>query len=159
MSKNTSSSAFRRIDVDQFNEDNFKDEAELPAHGEAGSPAASQLDSGPIMSLIQGGQPAEALKTILAHAPMGSTKAQEEKDAALQLVLKVLLSVKQQSQVENLVKQLDNDQRDTLMKYIYRGFETPSEGSSAHLLLWHEKVYEVAGVGSIVRVLSDRTKV
>ncbi len=55
-------------------------------------------------------------------------------------MLRVLLSVKQSSQVEAAVKQLDNDQRDVLMKYIYRGFETPTEGSSAHLLLWHEKV-------------------
>ncbi len=65
--------------------------------------------------------------------------------------MRVLLSVKQQNQVESLVKQLDSDQRDVLMKYIYRGFEIPSEGSSAHLLLWHEKVFEEAGVGSIVR--------
>ncbi len=40
-------------------------------------------------------------------------------DAAFALVLKVLLSVKQ-NQVEPIVKELDNDQRDLLMKYIYR---------------------------------------
>ncbi len=61
-------------------------------------------------------------------------------DESLQQVLRVLLSVKQQKDVEAAVKQLDLDQRDLLMKYIYRGFERPSEGSSAHLLLWHEKV-------------------
>ncbi len=64
-----------------------------------------------------------------------------------------------QNQVEAVVKQLDTDQRDLLMKYIYRGFEFPCEGSSAHLLFWHEKVFEEAGVGSIVRVLTDRKKV
>ena len=80
-------------------------------------------------------------------------------DAALQLVLKVLLTIKNAEQVKAAVKQLDNDQKDVLMKYIYRGFEIPSEGSSAHLLLWHEKVFEEAGVGSIVRVLADRKKV
>ena len=79
-------------------------------------------------------------------------------DAAAALVVRVLLSIKQ-NQVEPTVKELDNDQKDLLMKYIYRGFETPSEGSSAHLLLWHEKVLEAAGVGSIVRVLTDRKKV
>lgn len=67
--------------------------------------------------------------------------------------------MKQAAQVESVVKQLDNDQRDLLMKYIYRGFETPSDNSSAHLLLWHEKVFEEAGVGSVVRVMTDRKRV
>jgi len=38
------------------------------------------------------------------------------------------------NQVESIVAKLDNDQKDLLMKYIYKGFETPSEGSSAHLV-------------------------
>lgn len=48
----------------------------------------------------------------------------------------------------------DIDLADILMKYIYRGFENPSDGSSAHLLLWHEKVYARYGVGCITRVLT-----
>ena len=44
------------------------------------------------------------------------------------------------------------------MKYIYRGFEIPSEGSSGNLLTWHEKVFARGGVGSIVRVLSDTNR-
>ena len=134
-------------------------------------------------------------------------------DAAAALVMKVLLSTKQ-NQVDAVVKVLDSDQvkkeylyhkcfslktvanfnlslevwnfawrlvetglvylssldsvlkylftflqKDLLMKYIYRGFESPSEGSSAQLLFWHEKVFETAGVGSIVRVMTDRKKV
>lgn len=79
MSKNTSSNAFRRIDVDQFNEDNFKDEPEVGGAPGEGTAASAQLDIGPITSLIQSGQQAEALKTILAQAPMGASKAQEEK--------------------------------------------------------------------------------
>ena len=74
------------------------------------------------------------------------------------MVIKVLLATKQ-NQVDSVVKTLDSDQKDLLMKYIYRGFEAPSEGSSAQLLFWHEKVFETAGLGSIVRVLSDRKKV
>ena len=45
------------------------------------------------------------------------------------------------------------------MKYIYRGFENPSDNSSAQLLFWHEKVFDEADVGAIVRVLTDRKRV
>nr|ACO12355.1 Actin-related protein 2/3 complex subunit 5 [Lepeophtheirus salmonis] len=71
------------------------------------------------------------------------------------LLMRTLLSVKQ-TQVDGIVKELDTDQRDVLMRYIYKGFEIPSEGSSGHLLIWHEKIYDISGVGSIVRVLTDR---
>lgn len=57
--------------------------------------------------------------------------------------------------MDDCIAQLDRDLQDVLMKYIYRGFEIPNEGSSGHLLVWHEKVYNVSGVGSIVRVLAD----
>merc|ERR1712226_504169 len=82
-----------------------------------------------------GGKNAEALKLLLSSAPMGSSSKtaadnQAEKDAALAMVMRVLISVKSANQVESVVKQLDQDQRDILMKYIYRGFENPNDGSS-----------------------------
>lgn len=52
----------------------------------------------------------------------------------------------------------ERDLLDVLMKYIYRGFEIPSEGSSGHLLQWHEKAFAKGGVGCIVRVLSDTNR-
>ena len=72
--------------------------------------------------------------------------------------MRVLLSVKF-AHMEEAVNSLDRDSLDILMKYIYRGFENPSEGSSGHLLAWHEKVHAVAGVGCIVRVLTDKKRV
>jgi len=60
-------------------------------------------------------------------------------EKALHIVIKVLLSFKS-SDIEGAVQTLDQNRLDTLMKYIYRGFEIPSEGSSAQLLTWHEKV-------------------
>ena len=60
-------------------------------------------------------------------------------DKSLQLVIRVLTSFKL-SEIEGGIKTLDQQKIDVLMKYIYRGFETPSEGSSAQLLAWHEKV-------------------
>ena len=53
--------------------------------------------------------------------------------------MRVLLSFKA-SEIEPAVKSLDHDNIDTLMKYIYRGFEFPSDNSSAQLLTWFDKV-------------------
>nr|SVE70157.1 EOG090X0HLA [Eubosmina coregoni] len=102
------------------------------------------------------GKNIEALKNCLSNAPL-SSRNQVLKDAALAIVMRVLMSVKS-SQMEEAVNVLDREQLDILMKYIYKGFETPSEGSSGHLLAWHEKVHAVAGVGCIVRVLTDRKR-
>ncbi|XP_013181215.1 PREDICTED: actin-related protein 2/3 complex subunit 5 [Papilio xuthus] len=150
MAKNTSSSAFRKIDIDQYNEDNFKED-ETESSGPTGP------DEGEICALLNQGRYIEALKLVLGNAPVGSTN-QQVKDNALAITLKVLLAIKS-AQIEEAVGNLSLDDIDILMKYIYRGFEYPSEGSSGHLLLWHEKAFNVGGSGSIVRVLSDRMRV
>ncbi|KAG0429999.1 hypothetical protein HPB47_023083 [Ixodes persulcatus] len=126
MAKNTSSSAFRKIDIDQYNEDNYKED-EAPD-------AQSNAQAGPDE---QEGKNVDALKIVLRAAPIGS-KCQSVKDATSALVMRVLLAVKA-SEIEKAVGSLDRDSVDVLMKYIYRGFESPSEGSSGHLLAWHEK--------------------
>lgn len=54
-------------------------------------------------------------------------------------MLKVLSAFKS-SDIEKGVQSLDKNGVDLLMKYIYKGFERPSENSSAVLLQWHEKV-------------------
>lgn len=53
--------------------------------------------------------------------------------------MRVLTAVKS-AEVEKAVKTLDKNEQDVLMKYIYRGFAEPTEGSSVVLLTWHEKV-------------------
>ncbi|XP_050361544.1 actin-related protein 2/3 complex subunit 5-B [Nymphalis io] len=150
MAKNTSSSAFRKIDIDQYNEDNFKED-------ESEQSIPTGPDEGEVCALKNTGRYIEALKHVLNNAPLGSSN-QQIKDNALTLTLKVLLAIKS-AQIEEAVATLSQDDIDILMKYIYRGFEYPSEGSSGHLLLWHEKAFNVGGSGSIVRVLSDRMTV
>ncbi|KAI8619673.1 actin-related protein 2/3 complex subunit 5 [Chytriomyces sp. MP71] len=58
-----------------------------------------------------------------------------------------------------VVKQLPHFQLDILMKFVYRGMAFPELYNSSVLLTWHEKVTEVTGLGSIVRVMSDRLTV
>jgi len=153
MSKNTSSSKFRQIDVDQYNEDNFKEdevEVTLPAG----------VDESTVINLINKGEDGEALRLLLVNAPSAPRGCNDPaKDLALRLVLRVLLNKTTKSKMDDIISSFDQSLLDVLMKYIYRGFETPSEGSSSVLLLWHEKVFAAAGVGCIVRVLSDRKRV
>lgn len=149
MAKNTSSSAFRKIDVDQYNEDNFKDD-------EQENQQLGGIDENEINQLLLTQKNCDALKICLENAPLFS-KNQQVKEQALQVTLRVLLSIKP-SQIDSALEILDAELIDTLMKYIYRGFEFPQDGSSGHLLQWHEKVFARAGVGSIVRVLSDTAR-
>lgn len=148
MAKNTNSSAFRKIDVDQYNEDNFKDDEQENQQG--------GIDENEINTLLNQSKHNEALKFCLENAPLFS-KNQQLKDQALHVTLRVLLAIKP-SQIESALDSLNPELIDTLMKYVYRGFEFPSDGSSGHLLQWHEKVFVRAGVGSIVRVLADTAR-
>ncbi|XP_050817452.1 actin-related protein 2/3 complex subunit 5 [Gopherus flavomarginatus] len=155
MAKNTVSSArFRRVDVDEYDENKFVDEEE-GGDGQAG-PDEGEVDSCLRQSLFTGNMMA-ALQAALKNPPI-NTKNQAVKDRAESIVLKVLISFKA-NDIEKAVQSLDKNGVDLLMKYIYKGFESPSDNSSAVLLQWHEKALAAGGVGSIVRVLTARKTV
>ena len=77
MAKYTNSNAFSRIDVDQFNEDNFRDEdsATTPLDNSSGVESERETE---VASLLSNGQHAEALRLSLSNAPVGN-KNQDEK--------------------------------------------------------------------------------
>lgn len=56
--------------------------------------------------------------------------------------------------IDEIVSKLDSDQIDLLMKYVYKGFELDKGGN---LLQWHDKLVQIGGLGSIVRVLTDKS--
>uniref|UniRef100_A0A3Q2PJT9 Actin-related protein 2/3 complex subunit 5 n=1 Tax=Fundulus heteroclitus TaxID=8078 RepID=A0A3Q2PJT9_FUNHE len=136
MSKNTVSARFRRVDVDEYDENKFVDE-EDGGENQLG-PDEAEVDS------------------LIRQYPLHDKLARL--DRAEGLVLKVLSAFKS-SDIEKAVQSLDKNGVDLLMKYIYKGFEKPSENSSAVLLQWHEKALAAGGVGSIVRVLTARKTV
>jgi len=78
MAKNTSSNALRKIDVDAYSEDNFKEEEQTDANAAHKEPQSATLAQD-VGHLVQSGKQAEALKAALAHAPVGANKSQQEK--------------------------------------------------------------------------------
>ena len=86
------------------------------------------------------------------------TKDDAQKEKAAHLVVKVLSSIKS-SEVQSAVKQLEVEEVDVLMKYIYKGFSMGLDGQQCGTLLqWHGKALQEGGKGCIVRVLSDRKR-
>ncbi|XP_062259653.1 actin-related protein 2/3 complex subunit 5-like [Platichthys flesus] len=150
MSKSSLSDRFRKVDVDEYDENKFVDEEEGGEN--QGGPDESEVDG-----LLRQGNMTAALQAVLKNPPVNS-KNQNAKDRAELLVVRVLSSFKS-SDIEKAVGSLDKAGVDLLMKYIYRGFEKPSDNSSAVLLQWHERALAVGGVGSIVRVLTARKTV
>ena len=141
--------AFRTVDVDLYNEDNYQEEQDV-------EDTSSVLDTNQITSLLSSNKHVDALQLFLSSSPAG-IKDPGMKQTARDLAIRILMGVKV-SQIEGAVKGLDKDSLDVLMKFIYAGFENPNEGSSGHLLVWHEKVFAATGVGSIVRVLADKRR-
>ena len=101
-----------------------------------------------------------------------------QKLITLQTLLTILNTTKS-TEISGVIKTLSLDTQDTLMKYLYKGMAMPGWGdiSGSVLLGWHEKVRvgiahitgrktdcecsqfqltEVAGVGCIVRTMTDR---
>lgn len=148
MAKSSQSRQFRKVNVDEFDENNFVDD--VVEDGQTGP------DEGEVTNLLNAKKNTEALKVVLANRPVGGGHQLQAK--ALQLAVRVL-SVYRSNEIEAAVKSLSKDEIDTLMKYIYEGFAEPTDKSCGVLLSWHEKAFAEGGVGSIVRVLTDRKSV
>lgn len=111
------------------------------------------LPQNEVASLIQACKYSEALKLVIKNSTNVGRKHPQREQLA-ELILRVIFHVKS-SEIEPVVNTLDLDEIDILMRFIYYGFEHPVEGSSAHLLTWHDKACNRGGVGSIVRVLTE----
>ncbi|KAJ2844346.1 arp2/3 complex subunit [Coemansia brasiliensis] len=110
-----------------------------------------------VRAAITRGNSIEALERALADPPYG--RGMEAAQAAnAQLVSEILMATRTQD-IASVVSNISEDARDVLLKYIYHGLARPAEFNCGVLLSWHERVTESGGLGSIVRVMSDRRTV
>lgn len=61
------------------------------------------------------------------------------------------------AEIDRIVQQMNEDQRDAMMKYVYRLL---ARGENCNQLLkWHECLFKASGIGCVVRALFDRRSV
>mmetsp|Transcript_18840 Transcript_18840/g.47917 ORF Transcript_18840/g.47917 Transcript_18840/m.47917 type:complete len:121 (-) Transcript_18840:6-368(-) len=106
-----------------------------------------------VNNTLNGGNGSAALVAALANPPLG---CQDEsiRDKSLQLVVDCLSSIKD---TKGAIDSLDQEQLDTLMKYIYRGLEKNLSPNA--LLAAHGFVVSKGGKGTIVRALTEKLTV
>ncbi|KAJ3139192.1 Actin- protein 2/3 complex subunit 5 [Geranomyces variabilis] len=153
--------AHRKVNVDQYaDEDIFVDENQT-AQGSTAVSAQTEAEvearAGEVRNYLSRGDTPAAVIKALENPPAGrEVTAVKDKNTA---TVMSALAAARSTDILSIVKSLDSKQTDVLMKYIYRGMASPELYNSAVLLAWHEKTVEVAGLGSIVRVLTDRRTV
>eukprot|EP00736_Rhodelphis_marinus_P010122 Rmarinus@m.1924 len=103
--------------------------------------------------LVGGGSGKQALQLALKEPPFKN--GAECKELNYKLVMKAIGAVKE-SDFKDIVSEMDSDQKDVLMKYVYRGMEHAE--NCAALLKLHAILSE-DGVGVIVRALVERQTV
>ncbi|KAI9204741.1 actin-related protein 2/3 complex subunit 5 [Polychytrium aggregatum] len=98
-----------------------------------------------------------AIRASLDSPPTGRAPA-ELKDLNTKTVM-AALSTLRPNDIPEVIKSLSPAEVDSLVKYIYKGMASPEQYNSGLLLAWHEQAVKTAGLGSIVRVLTDRRTV
>eukprot|EP01132_Coremiostelium_polycephalum_P007506 gene7506-9224_t len=108
-----------------------------------------------VTKALNGGKLTDALPIALADPPI-YTKTQAIKDQNAAIVTNLLGSFKEKD-IDAAVESLDQDQLDVLMKYVYRGLAVGD--NSAIFFKWHEAVLKKGGLGTIIRVISEKKTV
>lgn len=152
---------WRRIDIDALEPENHLSKEDLiPDLPPTSSQDISAISKQVRQSLSQG-QFLQALTLVLDNAPY--VAEEQTKTLHAETVFEVLISIKNNhnpNELSNFIKQLDSNQQDVLVKYLYKNMNTSYGAKQGGLLLsWFEKTVEITGLGPIVRFMTDRRTV
>lgn len=153
--------SWRSIDIDAYEPENHLSKEELIPDLPSVSYELIVQVSQEVRKNLSSGQFLQALTLALDNAPYVSEPKTKELHA--ETMFEILCSIKNNHQINELGKfidQLNSEQQDTLVKYLYRTMNTPYGAKQGGLLLsWFEKTVEITGLGPIVRFMSDRRTV
>ncbi|KAI8977916.1 actin-related protein 2/3 complex subunit 5 [Pilobolus umbonatus] len=145
--------SWRIIDIDQYDEDAYTED-EILAEFET-SLSTEEVNSNTqkrgteVRNLLTRGDLDNSLIRALEDPPYGR-HLEEAKTESTRLVSEVL-TLFRATDISNIIKTLNKDQQDILMKYLYAGMAKPDQYNSS--------LTEVAGTGCIVRVMTDKRSV
>ena len=122
-------------------------------------------------------KPLDALQAVLKDMPVREKKVVSKEEAktmpesqqqkllneargiAYQNVIQTILAV-EKGKLAATIKGLNDDERDTLMKFVYRGFaDNEREKDYQYLLTIHEEICKVSNLGPIIRSIHTRLEV
>ncbi|KAI8637545.1 actin-related protein ARPC5 [Parasitella parasitica] len=153
--------SWRRIDIDQYDEDAYTEEEILSEFNTDIPPeqviSLSQTRNTDVRNLLTKGDFNSALVRALEEPPYGQ-QVESAKAESTETVTEVLNRFRA-TDIPQVIKSLGAEQQDILMKYLYAGMSKPELFNPSVLLTWHEKLTEVAGNGCIVRVMTDKRTV
>ncbi|KAI9013834.1 actin-related protein 2/3 complex subunit 5 [Phycomyces nitens] len=140
--------SWRKIDIDQFDEDTYTQD-EFLAEFESPLPADQvnatiQARTTDIRNLLTRGDQNAALSLALVDPPYGRHLG-VAKNMATQTVVDVLTQFRA-TDITPFINSISQDEQDILMKYLFAGMAKP-------------ELTEIAGTGSIVRVMTDKRTV
>lgn len=152
---------WRRIDIDALEPENHLSKEDLIPDLPATSYDQIAALSKQVRSSLSLGQFLQALALVLDNPPYVADE--QTKTLHAETVFEVLISIRNNhnaNDLSNFIKQLDSDQQDTLVKYLYKNMSTPFGAKQGGLLLgWFEKTVEITGLGPIARFMTDRRTV
>ncbi|KAK2464109.1 hypothetical protein APHAL10511_003857 [Amanita phalloides] len=133
---------FRKIDIDAYDEDVLH-ESDI-CDPDPRDPSQVVVDAKQKQAAVRSAlarQEASPLSTLAQLTHVTLTPGTTLQNLTLQTLLAILNSTKA-TDIPSAIKQLTQDDQDTLMKYLYKGMAMPGsvDVNASVLLGWHEKV-------------------
>ncbi|CAI5755775.1 unnamed protein product [Candida verbasci] len=156
-------SDWRKIDIDALEPDSHLTKEELIPTNIPETTKQQIIEiSQQIRSYLSSGQFQNALILGLDNVPY--IAEEETKEIHSKTIFEILCSIKNNnsklSDLKNFIIDLNDEQQDVLIKYLYKNMSTDYGQKQGGLLLqWFEKTVEVTGLGPIARYLTDRRTV